>query len=363
VERYFGMVLVTKITKLFQIRHPIIQVPTSLIDPFIYSFLSLCSFQYSFCLILQGGMHFVGYAPLAAAVANAGGLGLVTALTQKSPELLLKELQLAKSLLRPGCQGKVGANLTILPMFSEVNYDAYVDAIIESGVDVVETAGRPPGEFITRFKQHGIKIIHKCVTTRHAKAAEKMGADAISLDGFECGGHPGEEDIGNYVLQAMGARDLTVPFVTSGGVSNGRQLAASLALGASGVNLGTRFMATREAPIHENIKSALVSGGSGDTTLVMRSVRNTERVFKNPVAMKVREIETEFPGDFSKIHALVKGENYRKSFQETGDTQSSVWSCGTGLALIDDIPSCEELIERMVSEAEGAIREANQQIA
>lgn len=307
-------------------------------------------------------MHFVGYAPLAAAVANAGGLGLVTSLTQKSPELLFEELQQAKSLLVPGCQGKVGANLTILPMFSKVNYDAYVDAIIQSGVDVVETAGRPPGEFIVKFKKHGIKIIHKCVTTRHAKSAEKMGADAISLDGFECGGHPGEEDIGNYVLQAMGARDLSVPYVTSGGVSNGRQLAAALALGASGVNLGTRFIATKEAPVHDNIKNALVAAGSGDTTLVMRSVRNTERVYKNSVALKVQEIEKEFPGDFSKIHEYVKGENYRKSFQETGDTQSSVWSCGTGLALIDDIPTCQELIERMVREAEEAIREANSQI-
>lgn len=307
-------------------------------------------------------MHFVGYAPLAAAVANAGGLGLVTSLTQKTPELLFEELKLAKSLLIPNCPGKVGANLTILPMFSTVNYDAYVDAIIESGVDVVETAGRPPGEFIVKFKKHGIKIIHKCVTTRHAKSAEKMGADAISLDGFECGGHPGEEDIGNFVLQAMGARDLNVPYVASGGVSNGRQLAAALTLGASGVNLGTRFIATKEAPVHENIKNALVSGGSGDTTLVMRSVRNTERVYKNAVALKVQEIEKQFPDEFPKIHEYVKGENYRKSFQETGDVQSSVWSCGTGLSLIDDIPTCQELIERMVQEAESAINEASQQI-
>lgn len=307
-------------------------------------------------------MHYVGYAKLASAVANSGGLGLITSLTQKTPELLYEEIKLSQSLLIPNCPGKIGANLTILPMFSQVNYDAYVDVIIESGIDIVETAGRPPGEFITKFKKHGIKIIHKCVTTRHAKSAEKMGADAISLDGFECGGHPGEEDIGNFVLQAMGARDLTVPYVTSGGVSNGRQLAAALALGASGVNLGTRFIATKEAPVHDNIKNALVSGGSGDTTLVMRSVRNTERVYKNNIALKVQEIEKEHPGDFSKIHEYVKGENYRKSFQETGDTQSSVWSCGTGLSLIDDIPTCQELIERMVYEAELAINEAHQQI-
>jgi NADH:quinone reductase (non-electrogenic) len=307
-------------------------------------------------------MHFVGYAPLAAAVANAGGLGLVTALTQPTPDDLARELRLAQSLIVPGCGGKVGANLTILPMFSKVDYGAYVDVIIQSGVDIVETAGRPPGEFIAKFKQHNIKIIHKCVTTRHAKSAEKMGADAISLDGFECGGHPGEEDIGNFVLQAMGARDLKVPYVASGGVANGRQLAAALSLGASGVNMGTRFMATVEAPIHQNIKDALVKGDISGTTLVMRSVRNTERVYKNSVALRVQELEKEYPGEFSRIHEYVKGENYRKSFQETGDTESSVWSCGTAMALIDDIPTCKELIEKMVQDAEEALREGYAQI-
>mmetsp|Transcript_3645 Transcript_3645/g.5657 ORF Transcript_3645/g.5657 Transcript_3645/m.5657 type:complete len:330 (+) Transcript_3645:156-1145(+) len=328
------MPLSTKITRLFGIKHPVI----------------------------QGGMHYVGYAQLAAAVANAGGLGLVTSLTQSTPELLATEIANAKSMLKPNCEGKIGANLTILPMFSKVDYGAYVDVIIDSGIDIVETAGRPPGDFIAKFKEHNIKIIHKCVTTRHARSAERMGADAISLDGFECGGHPGEEDIGNFVLQAMGARELSVPYVASGGIANGRQLAAALALGASGVNLGTRFMATREAPVHDNIKEALVSGGSGSTTLVMRSVRNTERVFKNSVALKVQEIEQVHPGDFSKIHEYVKGENYRRSFQETGDTESSVWSCGTALALIDDIPTCEELINSIVRDAEAAINESSSQI-
>ena len=273
------MPLNTKITRLLGIKHPII----------------------------QGGMHFVGYAPLAAAVANAGGLGLVTALTQPTPEELAAEIQKAQSSLRPQCPGKVGVNLTILPMFKSVDYSKYVDVILASGVDVVETAGRPPGEFIEQFKKKDIKIIHKCVTTRHAKSAEKMGADAISLDGFECAGHPGEEDIGNFILQAMGARDLKVPYVTSGGVANGRQLAAALTLGASGVNMGVRFMATKEAPIHDNIKQAIVAGSAGDTTLVMRSVRNTERVYKNKTVQKVLELENQFPGDFSKIHDYVKG--------------------------------------------------------
>lgn len=188
----------------------------------------------------------------------------------------------------------------------------YVEVIINSGVQVVETAGRPPGEFIEEFKKNGIKIIHKCVTTRHAKSAEKMGADAISLDGFECAGHPGEEDIGNFILQAMGARDLTVPYVASGGVATGRQLAAALTLGASGVNMGVRFMATKEAPIHDNIKQAIVKGTVSDSTLVMRSVKNTERVYKNDVVLKVQQLEQEFPGDFSKIHQYVKGllQNY-----------------------------------------------------
>ena len=313
----------TSITRLFNIRHPII----------------------------QGGMHYVGYAPLAAAVANAGGLGLVTALTQPTPAELKAELEKAQALLDPDCAGALGVNLTILPMFKEVNYDEYVRVIIDAGVKAIETAGRPPGDYVQAFKDAGASIIHKCVTTRHAKSAQKMGADAISLDGFECAGHPGEEDIGNWILQAQGARDLSVPYVASGGVGNGRQLAAALALGAAGVNMGTRFMATAEAPIHDKIKQALVDGGVGSTRLVMRSVRNTERVYKNATADEVAAIEAEHPGDFSKIHHLVKGDNYRKSFHETGDIESSVWSCGPAMALIDDVPTCRQLIEGMVSEA------------
>ena len=300
-------------------------------------------------------MHHVGFAGLAAAVANAGGLGLVTALTQTTPDLLAAEIDAAQS-AAPNCPGAVGVNLTILPMFADVDYVAYKDVIINSGVKVVETAGRPPGEFVEEFKKHGIKVIHKCVTVRHALSAERLGVDAISLDGFECAGHPGESDIGNYVLQAQGGRELTVPFVTSGGVGTGKQLAASLMMGASGVNMGTRFMATKEAAIHENIKKALVEGGAGETTLVMRSVKNTERVYKNKTAIKVQELEREFPGDFSKIHSYVKGENYRVSFQETGDAESSVWSCGEVMSLIDDVPTCEELIERMVKEAEESLK-------
>ena len=270
----------TSITRLFNIRHPII----------------------------QGGMHYVGYAPLAAAVANAGGLGLVTALTQPTPAELKAELEKAQALLAPDCTGALGVNLTILPMFKEVNYDEYVRVIIDAGVKAIETAGRPPGDYVQAFKDAGASIIHKCVTTRHAKSAQKMGADAISLDGFECAGHPGEEDIGNWILQAQGARDLAVPYVASGGVGNGRQLAAALALGAAGVNMGTRFMATAEAPIHDKIKQALVDGGVGSTRLVMRSVRNTERVYKNATADEVAAIEAELNEDPSHSMMLWPGE-------------------------------------------------------
>ena len=322
------MSLTTSITKLFGIKHPII----------------------------QGGMHFVGYAGLASAVANAGGLGLITSLSLKTPELLAKEIEKAKSSLDPNCKGALGANLTILPMFRDIDYGAYKDVIIESGLKAVETAGRPPGDFVSDFKEHGIKVIHKCVTTRHARSAIKMGVDAVSLDGFECAGHPGEYDVGNFVLQAQGGRELDVPFVCSGGVGTGRQLAAALMMGAGGVNMGTRFMATREAEIHENVKRALVEGGSGSTTLVMRSLKNTERVYKNETALKVQEIERSHPGDISKIYQYVNGENYRRSFQETGDTESSVWSCGEVMSLIDDVPTCHVLIDRMVSEAVEALR-------
>ena len=310
--------------------------------------------------IIQGGMHHVGFAPLAAAVANAGGLGLVTALTQPSAEKLREEIQTARR-MSEGCSGAVGVNLTILPTLTKgIDYGSYVRAVIEEGIKVVETAGRPPTDFIDDLKANGVKIIHKCVTTRHAKSAERMGADAISLDGFDCAGHPGEGDMGNWILQAMGARELSVPYVASGGVGNGRQLAAALALGASGVNMGTRFMATQEAPIHANIKAALVNGGPDATTLVMKSVRNTERVYKNETALKVQQLEAEFPGDFSKIHDLVRGDNYKRSFLETGNTEDSVWPCGPVLALSDDVPTCQALIEGMVAEAIEIIEAAPQ---
>ena len=317
------MVLDTRVTRLLGIEHPII----------------------------QGGMHYVGYAVLAAAVSNAGGLGTVTALTQKSPEDLRAEIRRVRALTSK----PFAVNLTLLPSLAPPDYGAYARVIVEEKVPVVETAGRNPAEWITFFKKHGILVIHKCVAIKHALTAERLGADCISMDGFECAGHPGEDDVGNYVLLAKAAKKLTIPFVASGGVGTGSQLAAALALGAEGVNCGTRFMATTEAPIHDGIKRALVKGDERSTTIVMQSVGNTERVFKNRVTTEVREIEKRNPGKIEAIRHLVSGENYRKSFQESGDPDSSVWSAGIVMGLIDDVPSCDALVKRMVAEAEEII--------
>ena len=302
--------------------------------------------------IIQGGMHHVGYAVLAAAVSNAGGLGTVTALTQRTPEDLRREIRECRRL----CPGKPFAvNFTLLPSLAPPDYGAYARVIVEEKVPVVETAGRNPGEWIKFFKSHGVVVVHKCVAIKHALTAERLGADCISMDGFECAGHPGEDDVGNLVLLAKASKRLRVPFVASGGVGTGAQLAACLALGADGVNMGTRFMATKEAPVHAGIKEALVRGDERSTTLVMKSVGNTERVYKNDVAREVQRIEAERPGEIGAIRHLVSGENYRKSFQETGDPTTSVWSAGVVMGLIDDVPSCRELVEGMVRDAEDVI--------
>ena len=301
--------------------------------------------------VIQGGMHYVGYAVLAAAVSNAGGLGIITALTQKTPELLRDEIRKCKDMTAK----PFGVNVTLLPMLAPPDYGAYAQVIVDEKVPVVETAGRNPEKMIKFFGGHGIKVIHQCVAVRHALAAERMGADAISMDGYECGGHPGEVECGNFVLQAVAAKQLKVPFVCSGGVANGAQLAAALALGCDGVNMGTRFMATKEAPVHDGVKAALVAMKEYDTTHIMRSLKNTERVYKNEVTLEIQKIEKEHPGDFSKIAHLVKGDNYRKAFQETGDAQHSAWSCGQSAALIDDVPSCQELVTKVVADAEAII--------
>mmetsp|Transcript_5672 Transcript_5672/g.6556 ORF Transcript_5672/g.6556 Transcript_5672/m.6556 type:complete len:329 (-) Transcript_5672:991-1977(-) len=303
--------------------------------------------------IIQGGMHYVGYAPLAAAVSNAGGLGIITALTMPSPEDLRKEIQKCKTLTNK----PFGVNLTLLPMLAPPDYGAYAQVVVDEGIKVVETAGHYKGvaEFVDMFKKHDIMIIHKCVAVRHALTAQRIGVDMISMDGFECAGHPGEMDVGNWVLLAKAARELDIPFLASGGCADGKQLAAALAMGAEGVNMGTRFMATVEAPIHDNIKQAIVNADENSTALVMRTMRNTERVYKNKAVEKVMEIEKEYPGEFDRIKHLITGQNYRKVFQETGDVDEGVWSAGVVMGLIDDVPTCENLLDSIVKEAHDII--------
>jgi nitronate monooxygenase len=292
-------------------------------------------------------MHHVAYAEIAAAVSNAGGLGIITALSQPNPEALRTEIRKCRKLTSK----PFGVNLTLLPMLAPPDYGAYAQVIIDEGIKIVETAGNNPAAFIKKFKENGIIVLHKCVSIRHALTAERLGVDVISMDGFECGGHPGEDDVGNWVLLAKAATALKIPFIASGGVGTGSQLAAALALGADGVNMGTRFMATKECTIHENIKKALVNGDEKSTTHIFRTLKNTERVYKNKTADLVREKEKEKPGDFSVIREYVSGAKYKESFYVTGDIESSVWSCGQVMGLIKDIPSCQELIERMVLEA------------
>jgi len=306
--------------------------------------------------VIQGGMHYVGYAEMAAAVSNAGGLGIITALTVAQPprgkEALRDEIRKCRTLT----DKPFGVNLTLLPVGVAPDYEGIIQVCIDEGIKVVETAGRNPEKVIKKFKEAGIYVIHKCVALRHAHTAARQGADMISMDGFDCGGHPGEEDVGNWVLLASAARELKIPFVASGGCATGRQLAAALAMGAEGVNMGTRFMATKEAPILDGIKQALVKAKASDTTHVFRTLGNTERVYKNAMALQVRDIEKEHPGQFDKIKHLVSGENYRKSFQETGNPDDSVWSCGQSIGLINDIPTCQDLVRDICTEAEEILR-------
>lgn len=310
--------------------------------------------------IVQGGMHHVGLAPLAGAVSRAGGLGTITALSLPTPEKLREEIHKARDIA--GKDKPLAVNLTLLPMLLPPNYDAYVDVVVDENIPVIETAGHVNGlkKFVDRLKAEGRFIMHKCTAVRHAKSAQKLGVDMISMDGFECAGHPGESDIGNWVLLNQAKRELEIPFIASGGCATGSQLAASIALGAEGMNMGTRFMATREAPIHDNIKQAIVKAGVDSTRLVMRSMKNTERVYANKSAEEVMKLEKEFPGDFSKIKHLVSGQIYKRVFHETGNVDEGIWSAGIVMGLIDDVPTCQELIDSIVKEAvetiEGRIR-------
>jgi nitronate monooxygenase len=313
----------TRITEMFGIEHPII----------------------------QGGMHFVGLAEMAAAVSNAGGLGIITGLTQQTPEKLAVEIKRCRQMT----DKPIGVNLTFLPGFANPPYPEYIRAIIEGGVRIVETAGRSPEAYLPALKEHGVKVIHKCTSVRHSLKAERIGCDAVSVDGFECGGHPGEDDVPNFILLPLAAEALKIPFVASGGMADGRSLVAALALGAEGINMGTRFIATKEAPVHENVKQALVKASELDTRLIMRSLRNTERVLKNAAVDKIVEIERAKGAatTIDDIKALVGGVYPR--VMQGGEMDAGAWSCGMVAGLIHDIPTCKELIDRIMAEAEEII--------
>ncbi|WP_018404523.1 NAD(P)H-dependent flavin oxidoreductase [Marinobacter gelidimuriae] len=316
----------TRITELFGIRYPII----------------------------QGGMHHVGYAELASAVSNAGGLGMITGLTQPTPEDLAREIARCHQMT----DMPFGVNLTFLPSFNAPPYLEYIDAIIQGGVTAVETAGRSPEQYMPQLKAAGIKVIHKCTSVRHSLKAEKIGCDAVSVDGFECGGHPGEDDIPNFILLPRAADELTIPFVASGGMADGRSLVAAMALGAEGMNMGTRFLATKEAPIHDNVKRAIVEADELQTRLIMRNLRNTERVMNNAAVQEIERIEKE-KGEsetIDDIRHLVTGAKGRLVLQE-GRMDEAAWSCGMVAGLIHDVPSCDELIQRIIAETESIVRQ------
>jgi NADH:quinone reductase (non-electrogenic) len=315
----------TAITELFGIQHPII----------------------------QGGMHYVGLAELASAVSNAGGLGIITGLTQRTPENLAHEIDRCRKLT----DKPFGVNLTFLPSVNPPDYPGYVKAIIEGGVKIVETAGNNPQKWLPPLKAAGVKVIHKCTAVRHALKAEAIGCDAVSVDGFECGGHPGEDDVPNMILLPRAADELKIPFVASGGMADARSLVAVLAMGASGMNMGTRFIATKEAPVHENVKAAIVAASELDTRLVMRPLKNTERVLTNAgverllekekilgQALKFEDIAPEVAGVYPRI-------------MQNGEMDAGAWSCGMVAGLIHDIPTVGELIERIMLHAEQLIRE------
>ena len=299
--------------------------------------------------IAQGGMQWVGRAGLVAAVANAGALGFITALTQPTPEDLTKEIARCRELT----DKPFGVNLTILPAIKPPPYAEYRQAIIEAGIKIVETAGNKPQEHVDEFKKHGIKVLHKCTSVRHGLSAERMGVDAISIDGFECAGHPGEDDVPGLILIPAAADKIKIPMIASGGFGDARGLVAALALGAEGVNMGTRFMATVESPIHENVKRQMVENDERSTELIFRTMRNTSRVAKNAISIQVAQMERE-GAKFEDVRELVAGAR-GKVVYETGDPDHGIWSAGQIQGLIYDVPTCAELVGRMVSGAEEII--------
>ncbi|RPD55974.1 inosine monophosphate dehydrogenase [Lentinus tigrinus ALCF2SS1-6] len=301
--------------------------------------------------VVQGGMQWVGVPQLAAAVSNAGGLGVLTALTQPSPAALRDAIRETRKLTK----NQFGVNITLLPSINPPDYEGYARVAVEEGVRIFETAGNNPGPLIKFFKSKGCIVIHKCTTIRHAKSAERLGVDCLSIDGFECAGHPGEEDIGGLVLLARAAEELKVPYIASGGFADGRGLASALALGACGVNMGTRFMCTVESPIHQNIKEKIVASTERDTVHIFRTLHNTARVFKNAISQQVVEIERR-PGGakFEDVRELVSGQRGREVYTR-GDPDYGIWTAGIVMGLIKDIPTCEELLRRIEREAEEVI--------
>jgi NADH:quinone reductase (non-electrogenic) len=321
----------TRITELFGIEHPII----------------------------QGGMHYVGFAELAAAVSNAGGLGIITGLTQRTPELLAAEIRRCRALT----DKPFGVNLTFLPALAAVDYPAYVRTIIDSGITIVETAGNNPQKWLPALRDAGVKVIHKCTSVRHSLKAQSIGCDAVSVDGFECGGHPGEDDVPNFILLPRAADELTIPFVASGGMADGRSLVAALALGADGMNMGTRFIATQEAPVHDNVKRAIVAATELDTRLVMRPLRNTERVLRNAAVDRLLDKERTLGASlkFEDILGEVAGVYPRIMLE--GEMDAGAWSCGMVAGLIHDIPTVKELIDRIMAQAHALIHDRFAQLS
>jgi len=301
--------------------------------------------------IIQGGMHYVGFAELAAAVSNAGGLGIITGLTQKTAGDLANEIARCKEMT----DKPFGVNITFLPSLAAPDYPAYVTAIIHGGVMIVETAGRNPQQVLPYLKDAGIQVIHKCTSVRHALKAQSIGCDAVSVDGFECGGHPGEDDIPNMILLPRAADELEIPFVSSGGMADGRSLVASLAMGADGMNMGTRFIATKEAPVHQNVKDAILRATELDTRLVMRPLRNTERVMNNAAVERLLEKEKSLGADLKIEDIIEEVAGVYPSIMLEGDMDAGAWSCGMVVGLINDIPTCQELIDRIMQEAEEII--------
>lgn len=314
--------LKTRITDLFGIEHPVI----------------------------QGGMQWVGYAELVSAVSNAGALGILTALTQPTPEDLVKEIDRTREMT----DKPFGVNLTVLPTINPPPYEEYAQAIVGSGVKIVETAGRSPEPFMELFKEYDVKVIHKCTSVRHALKAQSVGVSAITIDGFECAGHPGEDDIPSLVLLPQAAEALDVPVAGCGGFSDAKSMVAALALGGEAIVMGTRFMATQEAGIHQNVKEKMTEADELSTNLMFRTMHNTARVFKNSISDQVVEIESTGSATFEDVKDLVAGQRGRVVFEE-GDLEHGIWSAGISVARVKDVPTCKEMVARLVSEAEEII--------